>query len=57
MKISIEFDLTFWEDEIPMMAEISKKFRAMSKYDPQDEEIRRLREDVHRQLKDMVDSL
>ncbi|GAA0092998.1 hypothetical protein UT300009_30280 [Paraclostridium bifermentans] len=57
MKINIEYDLSFWEDEIPMMAQIASKFRTMSKYDPDDSRIRELREDINEQLKDMLKSL
>lgn len=57
MKINIEYDLSFWEEEIPMMAQIASKFRTLSKYDPDDERIRDLREEINGQLKDMLRSL
>ena len=57
MKINIEYNLSFWEKEIPMMAQIASRFSVISKYHPDDERIRELREDINRQLKDMLNSL
>lgn len=57
MRINMEYDLSFWEDEIPMMTQIAKRFSVISKYHPDDERIRQLREEINELLKNMLDSL